>query len=88
LKKFGNTFLTEHRWYTTDLEKADKSFWMWGEANDPTEASNEDTIWYGLSWLGVINGILYHLGDFRRLTAYVEENGDITGWGLRDFRET
>ncbi len=85
MKIYGKTFLTKHRWFSVDLEKVENSFWMWGE----TERDANGLYRFGLSWLGVINGILYHLGDFRRIAAVVDtdKNNEILSWELRNFRK-
>lgn len=69
-RKYGETFLTKVRWTTNRLEKAQKSFFVWG-TTDGGET-------YNLSLLGVVNGLLSrvglvlvaHVGNYDRLYHY------------------
>lgn len=77
MSKYGDTFLTKQRWFTDDDEKVETSLIMWSESDGPHRWST--------SILGVINGILYTLGDWRRLIATVEEDGTISKWEFRKW---
>lgn len=50
--------LRKQRWFTCDLDRAEKSVFQWGLVC----SDNTGTKVYGLSLLGVINGVLPYLG--------------------------
>jgi hypothetical protein len=49
-KKYGESFLTKQRFSTT-IEKAEKSFFVWGWGDPLTGITTT-------SWVGIINGFL------------------------------
>lgn len=89
--KYGKTFLTRPRWWEGDIEKVDKSPWVYGEKDvvpypDGMDKTRYSGGWgYPLTLLGVINGILIKLGDPFRLTYWVEEDKSITKRRLRKW---
>jgi hypothetical protein len=70
MSKHGHTFLTKQRWISTDEYAVGTSRWMWQSAG--TQAINgfiERR--YGLSLLGIINGVLAPTGF--RLVYFVDD---------------
>ena len=57
MSKYGETFLTKKRWYSTDLKRVEESIFQWAPVNNTFfgEGDHVEVPGWGLSLLGIIN---------------------------------
>jgi len=73
MKRYGETYLTRSRWYSTNLYKVNKSPFQYASDRD-----SKDT--YSLSLLGVLN---LEFLPWRIYCRVDNQTSEILGWGIK-----